>query len=500
MPNGASPGPITLSILEAIIVRCGQFFTVFRTGGSDLQFEGGTAAVNAFLLNGTADPLRVDPGELVSISCTVAVHHLAQTHVWVTQGGAIIADFGTLAGGGYRQHDFTSPRTAGPAICIVHLVVSGPCGQIKDQRTLTLAATPHLRIAHLEVTQGLQDAAHSVRLVDGRTTGVRAYLTSGLGGFSYTGTPGEVANVTGTLSVERGGVRVASIPAVAPVTVGATFADVDRSAYAHALVFVVPGSLIAGNVTMKVTARVDGLPGFGTDTPVTSDSRTIQAERGGTLTVVMVRMGLTNPAHRATEPSEETWFATSVGTQDRYPLSDAGMLVRVPVTGGVLSTDHFLGAEGGWGDALDELDDYADRFDDYNSIFACIVPALPAPPALPDQLNGIAHDSFAGVFLHQRRCFISQAGLRATFAHEMAHTLSVHHAPCGKDLGEVDDRLPGGTEPGVVGWRCSDGKLMTPLWPELMSYCPVENSDGNTRQDRWPSVALWNILLSQMNY
>ena len=223
VPEGAGPGPITLSILEATLVRCGQVFTVFRTGGSDLPFEGGTAAVTAFLLDGTADPLRVDPGELVSISCDVTVHPRARTRVFVTRDGTTIADFGTLAGGGHRQHDFTAPTPAGPVTCIVHLLVSGPCGEVDHQHTLTVAATPHLSVAFLEVTQGLQDSGHTVRLVAGRTTGVRAYLTSGLGGFSYNGTPGEVANVTGTLRVERGGVVVASIPAATPITVGATF-------------------------------------------------------------------------------------------------------------------------------------------------------------------------------------------------------------------------------------------------------------------------------------
>ena len=74
VPDGAGPGAITLSILEASLMRCGQVFTVFRTGGSDVAFEGGTAAVTAFLLDGSKDPLRVDPGEVVSISCDVTVH------------------------------------------------------------------------------------------------------------------------------------------------------------------------------------------------------------------------------------------------------------------------------------------------------------------------------------------------------------------------------------------------------------------------------------------
>ena len=491
VPDGACPGPITLSILEASFVQCGQLFTVFRTGGSDLPFEGGTAAVNLFVLDGTNNPLRVDPGALVSIYCDVTAHPLAQTHVWVTLGGATIADFGTLAGGGPRDHDFTAPRPAGPVTCVVHLEVSGPCGHFEQQRTLTVAATPHLSIAYLEVTQGLQDAAHTIPLVAGRTTGVRAYLTSGLGGFSYTGTPGEVANVTGTLHVERGGVVVASIPAAAPVTVGTTFADADRSGTAHALIFVVPGSLMDGDVTMRVSASVAGLPGFGTDTPGTSGSRIVHAERRGRLLVVRLRMSLSNPAHPAAEPSVAAWGATSVGTQDRYPLGDADMWALVPATGDVLNTDHFLGKNAGWEDALDDLDDYADRYNNFDWIFACTVPAGNF------SLNGIAHHAIDRPWplSNDRRCLLAQAGLRATFAHEMAHTLSVGHAPCGNPE-DVDDRLPAGTEPGVVGWRSSDGQLMAPLWSELMSYCTPPS--GNY-QDRWPSVALWNIILSKLN-
>jgi hypothetical protein len=114
IPNGADPGPITLSTLEASFVQCGQLFTVFHTGGSDLPFEGGTAAVNLFVLDGTDNPLRVDPGVLVSIYCDVTAHPIAQTHVWVTQDGATIADFGTLPGGGPRGHHYTAPRPAGP--------------------------------------------------------------------------------------------------------------------------------------------------------------------------------------------------------------------------------------------------------------------------------------------------------------------------------------------------------------------------------------------------
>ena len=152
--------------------------------------------------------------------------------------------------------------------------------------------------------------------------------------------------------------------------------------------------------------------------------------------------------------------------------------MAVPATGDVLSTDHFLGKEEGWQDALDDLDDYADRYNEFNFIFACVVPAGSFA------VSGISHaaDDRPWPLENDRRCFLSQAGLRATFAHEMAHTLGVGHAPCA-DPGTrfpkgIDPNLPPATEAGVVGWRPSDGKLMPPMWFELMSYCTPAGRDA----------------------
>jgi hypothetical protein len=214
-------------------------------------------------------------------------------------------------------------------------------------------------------------------------------------------------------------------------------------------------------------------------------------------------MGLTNPAHPMPVPTEADWEASANGTRDRYPLGDADMWVAVPATGNVLTTNHYLGKRAddeatGWEDALDDLDDYADRFNDFEFIFACVVPA--SVPEGTFAANGIAHaaNDRPWPLENDRRCFLSQAGKQATFAHEMAHTLGVGHAPCA-DPGEKFPKgidfdwstwwrprpsLPGATEPGVVGWRqrrstdvvvpfgvAPNGKLIPPMWSELMSYC-----------------------------
>jgi len=496
VPPGAAPGRIDLRILEASLWRCGQIFTAYRAGETTVLFEGGTAAVTSFLLDGSRDPIRVEPGVSISISCHVTPHGSATTQIWVTQGGATVADFGPVAGGGHRQQVFTAPPVTAPRQYEVHMRVSGPCGEDEHVRTVMVAARPKLSIAHLEVTQGLQDVAHTVRLVEGRTTAVRAFVTSGLGPFSYTGTPSEVGNVQGTLFVERNGIVVATVPAAAPLTVTGSFIDADRATAGRALNFLVPGHLVQGDVTMRVTVRVSGLPGFGTEVVGTSWTRTVRAESSGPLTVVRLRMRDDNPASAAAEPSIADWQASGVGTADRYPLADAGLVVRVPTSGDVLATTGDLLSRDGWSDVLDDLDDFADRFDDFDSVFACVVPANAMYGFDPDTgkfTNGLAHAAVDRPWPlpNDRRVMLAQKRKPGTFAHEMAHTLGVGHAPCGGPK-NVDPRLPGALEPGTVGWRRSDGVLFPSGHPELMSYCPPPNP--LIYDDRWPSAALWNIL------
>ena len=249
-----------------------------------------------------------------------------------------------------------------------------------------------------------------------------------------------------------------------------------------------------------MTVRVSGLPGFGTELVGTSWTRTVRTERGGPLTVVRVRVRDDNPASAAPAPSIDDWRASTVGVVDRYPLADTGLVVRIPAAGEVvLATTVNLIDEDGWDELLEDLDDYADRFDDFDSVFAAVVPANPMYGTAQDPAtttNGIAHKDVDRLWplLDDRRVMLAQKGKPGTFAHEMAHTLGVGHAPCGGPK-NPDPRLPGVVEPGTVGWRRSDGALFPPGQPELMSYCLPASGSFN---DRWPSAALWNILLDKL--
>ena len=135
----------------------------------------------------------------------------------------------------------------------------------------------------------------------------------------------------------------------------------------------------------------------------------------------------------------------------------------------------------GWEDALDDLDDYADRYNNFDWIFACIVPAGNF------SLNGISHaaNDRPWPLENDRRCFLVPGKAPRDVrprdgAHARRRPRPVRRP--GQDFPEgIDARttlrpnLPGATEPGVVGWRPSDGELMGSPWSELMSYCTPSN-------------------------
>ncbi len=59
-----------------------------------------------------------------------------------------------------------------------------------------------------------------------------------------------------------------------------------------------------------------------------------------------------------------------------------------------------------------------------------------------------------------------------TMAHELGHNLNLYHAPCG-DPSFLDPSFPG-NDGRIDGWGydfSKPGRLLPPVWPDLMSYC-----------------------------
>lgn len=102
--------------------------------------------------------------------------------------------------------------------------------------------------------------------------------------------------------------------------------------------------------------------------------------------------------------------------------------------------------------------------------------------------GNIIEGDILGVSLKGGRYLISRAGVLDTFAHELTHCHGVGHADCGNPP-DLDDRLPASRieETGVDVYNY---EIHEEGVGELMSYCD--------HSIRWPSVALWNILMDEI--
>jgi hypothetical protein len=362
-----------------------------------------------------------------------------------------------------------------------------------------LRKKPALKIRGMELIQAIQrpdplvpptpTVGGPVRLAARRRTVLRVYVESGLtGGFVYGGKPNEM-QITGTvdLAVSVG----AGQTGIAPIG-GLSFAKVTASRDdSQTLEFELPWERLDGGAHLTVTVRpANSNWGSGAGYEATS---TMTAQFHPRTHLTLVRLRVHDGKKNLTEPSIAWWQADMIGARDRFPVAEDKFIEAIAPGFDVITTTRNLDDKADWEELIDDVDDIADGFKDYGQIWVALTPT-----AASYSLNGIGHafSNNAPPSSDDHRVMVVQRGKPASYAHEMCHTLGVGHANCGA-VGEdsVDNRLPaGGTEPGTLGRRMSTATLFQPGSPELMSYCPQTGS----RQNRWPSVALWDILFDSL--
>ncbi len=150
-------------------------------------------------------------------------------------------------------------------------------------------------------------------------------------------------------------------------------------------------------------------------------------------------------------------------TNDLFPFGEFDVDVREPyVTNAGLSTDE------GWYQLIDEI--VLLRWDDGSARY--YYGGFDRPPGT--NIGGLGYVGYPVA--------IGMDDQPDIIAHEIGHTLSLPHAPCGDPAG-VDDAYPySGGRTGQVGYDRSSGALQPPTRYDLMSYCdPIWISDYNYR-------------------
>ncbi|MBS3775646.1 MAG: hypothetical protein KGY70_10685, partial [Bacteroidales bacterium] len=192
------------------------------------------------------------------------------------------------------------------------------------------------------------------------------------------------------------------------------------------------------------------------------------------------------------------------GARTRLPVREQGFLIFRAPNHRTINTqsDEDLTNGNGWSNLLDRLDDIADDYQDNGEIWTGLVPNSGAYA-----WNGLANDGVIPFWWDDHPRMLSRSGQGATFAHELAHTVSIDHASsvnvganagvnaCGNPAG-VDNSLVSLTED--VGMDVAAYRLMPQSIPTLMTYCTPNISGTTNYQDRWMSIDLWNRLWNQI--
>jgi hypothetical protein len=463
-------------------------------------FAGTLPEINSFNVNGYHS-LEVEPNTVLTLAWKVA--NATTIRIRRTSAAGPPLDVTNPPGDTVSLGPFPGML---PVDATYELTATNKCGKVTRTVSVQLRTNPVLQILGVEIIQTIQrfDLANpvqnnSVRLVANKRTLVRVYVDSGItNGFNNGAGPNEQANVTGSILIWPPGVTKA-IDSGAPLNAGGVVtarptAQINRDDLTHTLNFELPWQLLSGHVQILPEVWVTG---HKTETETgwydQGNLSTLDFKQRRNRILVSMRVqdnqivGSPPAGSPPTNPPTIAQYNTSLqGARTRYPISENGFVIGFAPGLQVVQTNHDLTTHDGWTDLLDDIEDIADDHSGWQ-IWTAIV-----PDDNRYALNGIRRGG--------EPIFVARAGLQATFAHEMGHTFGIGHAPCpapgdpGAPEG-IDNSLPADTED--IGMDVPQRFLIPVNTSELMSYC-TPTWAGATHQDRWPSIAFWDITFDAL--
>ena len=296
------------------------------------------------------------------------------------------------------------------------------------------------------LVQAVQSREYPVPLVAGEKALLRVFVTA-----SST-TTAAIPPVRARFYVDGTEIHVANIPArAASLPTEVYEGDLSRSSNAE-----IPGEIIRPGLEMVVEIDPDGTlnPGLVTASRIPDTGRmAVDVREMPTLHLTVIPFLWSADPHRGAVETAEAMEADPEGhellweTRTLLPIGDFEVKAHAPV---MTSTDDFhplldetiaiRAMEGGSGHYMGTISKLGSR-------------------------------GGAGRALRPGRVFISKLK-STTIAHELAHNMSLYHAPCG-GAGYLDPAFPypdGSTGAWGYDFRYGDA-LATPYRPDLMSYC-----------------------------
>lgn len=376
------------------------------------------------------------------------------------------------------------------------LTATNSCGTTTRTVTVRLRQPPTLAILGVEVVQSVQRFAfgnpaqqNTVRLAARKRTMVRVYVDSGISnGFDNGAGPNVQPNVTGRVTVFPPGAS-AGTTAVLRTAGGAISArpqaTINRDRLDHSLSFELPSNLIEGAVRLEVRVWVTGHENeLGTGWSPWGTALTVNFQPRRAQPVVRIFVRDTN--QNLAVPTTAQYETSRTGARTRYPVAFAGgMPIFIAPGFETINSPHDLRTRAGWDNLLDDIADIADDFVDNGEIWTALV-----PNQANYNLNGLG--TVGGTQPHM----LARAAFPATFAHELGHNFGFMHANCGLQAGDTpDSRLPAATED--TGMDVFRTFVIPNATSELMSTC-TPTWAGATFQDRWPSIAFWDIAFDAL--
>ena len=460
------------------------------------RLHAGTAIIDAFTVNGVA-MLPIEPGDVATLAWSVRnADHLRLERVSATGPGfggsaVLLEPVGTSRVIGAFTH-------TAPTLYTYRLTAFGPCGTVSRDVMVAASKRPRLGIRGIEVTQSVQTASSTVRLVERKPTVVRVTPIHGLAGFDTNA----VTGVTGRIRIRRsdgvvsGWFDAANNSAPMAPTPGASITVIaapSRNNTNDTLNFLVPTNWCVNTVSFEIEVRKTGygaLPGFaGFDgvATLTRGTFTFQPRRTLELRYIRVNWG-------GSTPTAAICQSTLLGAVPLLPTPKANVAALAGV--GVQNP-------GGTGD--DDRDDLVDDFDDRHncSLWEALTEWLGSD--CPDD-DGAIWVLIPGVFSRGKAydipsnvCFTPPSN-GPYAAHELSHCLNQEHVGvmCNNGQqaqgGDPPSDWPNNAQLVDVPFDSLRNKALSLAGTgvfDVMTYC-------GTPDNTWPMPVRWDRLWNEI--